>query len=271
MSNNINWIEEIKTIDPRVKFVRENDEMENQAQNKDGQLTVLKVYSRGDNRGKYYYCQCQCGEKVAVWGSHFRTLHTKSCGCMRKENSKKLMNSLIANNLRYRGYDLTGQTINGFQILEKTGEQNRNKEWVYRALCPVCHQECFKTAKSMKDNLSCGCFHGSVGEEEIKQLLRDNNIPFKHQVTFADCKDKGLLIFDFLVNNSYLIEYDGIQHFEATGGWSTEEHLQQVQRRDNIKNNYCKEKNIPLIRIPYTHTKIIIEDLLLETSEYIIH
>jgi len=30
MSNNINWIEEIKIIDPKVKFVRENDEMENQ-------------------------------------------------------------------------------------------------------------------------------------------------------------------------------------------------------------------------------------------------
>jgi len=38
-----------------------------------------------------------------------------------------------------------------------------------------------------------------------------------------------------------------------------------------IKNTYCKEHNIPLIRIPYTHyNDLCIEDLLLETSNYII-
>ena len=39
---------------------------------------------------------------------------------------------------------------------------------------------------------------------------------------------------------------------------------------DEIKNNWCIKNNIPLIRIPYTHlNNIKIEDLLLETSQYI--
>jgi len=38
-----------------------------------------------------------------------------------------------------------------------------------------------------------------------------------------------------------------------------------------IKNQWCKNNNIPLIRIPYTHLEDLrLEDLLLETSQFII-
>ena len=41
--------------------------------------------------------------------------------------------------------------------------------------------------------------------------------------------------------------------------------------RDLIKNQWCRENDIPLIRIPYTHlTQLCIEDLLLETSQFLI-
>ena len=37
------------------------------------------------------------------------------------------------------------------------------------------------------------------------------------------------------------------------------------------KNNWCKENNIPIIRIPYTYQeKITIEDLLLESSNFLL-
>lgn len=54
-------------------------------------------------------------------------------------------------------------------------------------------------------------------------------------------------------------------------GWSTEEKTKQTQEHDRIKNDYCKQNNIPIIRIPYTKLhNIQIEDLLLDTSNYII-
>jgi len=38
-----------------------------------------------------------------------------------------------------------------------------------------------------------------------------------------------------------------------------------------IKNQWCKENNIPLIRIPYTHLKDLqIKDLMLETTKFLI-
>ena len=77
--------------------------------------------------------------------------------------------------------------------------------------------------------------------------------------------------FDFYVNNSYLIEYDGTTHYVPIGGWNNEKSVQNQQERDAIKNQWCKENNIPLIRIPYTHLKdLCIEDLLLETSQFIV-
>lgn len=59
--------------------------------------------------------------------------------------------------------------------------------------------------------------------------------------------------FDFyLPNQNICIEYDGEHHFIANGGYFTEDFVKGVQYRDKIKNNYCKEKQIQLIRIPHT-------------------
>lgn len=147
LSNSRNWLEKIQTIDPKVKFVRDVDEMENTIQ-ENGQLTSLKVYSRGDNRGKYYFSQCSCGKHVSIWGNHFRSGHTKSCGCARKENSRNLIKKLQQEGKAYSGYDLTGQTINGFKFIAKLNEHNRNREWVYKAICPLCQNECYLTKKT---------------------------------------------------------------------------------------------------------------------------
>ena len=67
---------------------------------------------------------------------------------------------------------------------------------------------------------------------------------------------------------TYVIEFDGIQHFqERTNNF---EPLQEIQHRDQIKNQWCIDNNIPIIRIPYTHlSKITMKDLALETSDFI--
>lgn len=77
--------------------------------------------------------------------------------------------------------------------------------------------------------------------------------------------------FDFYINeDNYLIEYDGEQHFKDTNGFFKTT-LEEIQKRDIFKNQWCKENNIPLIRIPYTrYDDLCIEDLLLETSKYVV-
>ena len=78
--------------------------------------------------------------------------------------------------------------------------------------------------------------------------------------------------FDFWINNSYLLEYDGETHYnKSLHGWHTNEQLNKQQERDAIKNQWCINNNIPLIRIPYTHLKnLTINDLKLETTTFLI-
>ena len=49
-----------------------------------------------------------------------------------------------------------------------------------------------------------------------------------------------------------LIEYDGEQHFEPFGYDKDLSKFISTQERDAYKNQWCKENNIRLIRIPYT-------------------
>ena len=104
---------------------------------------------------------------------------------------------------------------------------------------------------------------------KIAKILKENNIPFIQEKTFSDCiLPSGYPArFDFYVNNKYLIEYDGEQHFKI-GGWCDEEEFTKIKKYDNIKNEYCKKNNIPLIRIPYTKYKELnINDLILKETK----
>ena len=118
---------------------------------------------------------------------------------------------------------------------------------------------------------SCGCIK-SHGEQRISEIFDINNIIYQKQYT-PGVKYKKPLHFDFAILNEqnevlYCLEYDGKQHFEDSS-WN--EDFELIKLRDEIKNQWCKENNIPLIRIPYTHLKNLkIEDLLLETSNFII-
>ena len=54
-----------------------------------------------------------------------------------------------------------------------------------------------------------------------------------------------------MINEELLIEYDGIQHYEAVEIFGGIPAFKKRQKRDQIKNQYCKDNNIKLIRIPY--------------------
>lgn len=83
-------------------------------------------------------------------------------------------------------------------------------------------------------------------------MLFSNNIQFNYQETI----DIGLIrhIFDFIVNNKYIIEYDGIQHFKPIDYFGGIEAFELQKEKDKLKDQYAKENNLIMIRIPYTYT-----------------
>lgn len=109
------------------------------------------------------------------------------------------------------------------------------------------------------------CKHSS-GEKLIQSLLKKMEIKYTSEKSFYGCKnDKTgkLLPFDIYVPEFHTcIEFDGHQHFIPVERWGGEDSLKEVQYRDNIKDVYCKNNDINLIRIPYTMGKIEIVDVL---------
>ncbi len=132
-------------------------------------------------------------------------------------------------------------------------------------ICKI-HGEFEQLAKVHIHN-KCGCpkCFESKGEIDIKNWLIKNNISFLTQHKFHDCKNINYLLFDFyLPEYNMCIEYDGRQHFEAIDYFGGEKTLKSIKKRDNIKNKYCKENNIKLLRIKYNQDiDLILEELLI--------
>jgi len=118
-------------------------------------------------------------------------------------------------------------------------------------ICPI-HGEFKQTLKNHLNGHGCPICKNSKGELEIRKILIEKNISFKQQYKFKDCKDKLVLPFDFyLLDYNLCIEYDGRQHFEAVDYFGGEKNLKIQQKHDQIKNIYCNENNINLLRIKY--------------------
>ena len=98
----------------------------------------------------------------------------------------------------------------------------------------------------------CPICKESKGSNKIRKYLEKNNIKYIQEKKFNDCKDKRELPFDFyLPKYNLCIEYDGEQHFKSIKHWGGDEKYKNIQKHDNIKNKYCKDNNIILIRYKY--------------------
>ena len=236
-----------------------------------GRLIVIQLdLEKSKPNRKYWKCQCECGNIKSIRMDCLtrKKNPTLSCGCYNKEQLQKTNHHKDYTNQKFG-------MLTPIKPLYKYRGKGDNKRMIWLCKCD-CGNFTEVTSQDFQSghSKSCGCLK-SQGELKIKTLLRENNILFEKEKQFSNCvysKKNTKPRFDFYVNNQYLIEYDGRQHFEADDtGWNTKEQLEITKARDAFKNNWCKEHNIPLIRIPYTHyNNLCIEDLKLETSSFIV-
>ena len=221
-----------------------------------GKLTVIGASEKTDsNHRTFWKCRCDCGNITDVARSHLVNGTVATCGCSSE-------NKLI---------DLTGLKFGKLTAIQRTDLRSK-----YGVAIWLCKCECGGTKLVNSNSLtsgnvkSCGCIK-SYGETVIKRILGSNNIAYETEKTFESCRDpitNALYKYDFYFPNSHLLEYDGSQHFEERTD-STWKPLIYVQQHDENKNQWCRDNNIPLIRIPYTHLKnICLEDIMLETTKF---
>ena len=213
-----------------------------------GKLTVIEKTDKRNSGAIVWKCKCECGKITYVRSTSLKSGDVKSCGCSQE-------------------IDITNKHFGKLIAIRKEGPN----KWLCK--CECGNEKIIDKAPLLRGDInSCGCLKMSKGELKISYLLEKNKIPFEQEKIFLNCKfpnSNGYARFDFFVDNKYLIEYDGIQHFIKDSGYGAD--LENIQKRDAFKNAWTKEKNIPLIRIPYTHyDDLCLEDLLLETSSFII-
>lgn len=246
-----------------------------------GKLTVLKRVENDKHGKTQWLCQCDCGsEPKIINGAALRRGLTTSCGCNKLEK-------LAIYNAKHT-IDETGNIYGYLTVINRNTDPSYATDGraMWNCQCK-CGNICVVSGKLLRDGhtTSCGCRRQSLGEEAIEKLLIDNNfiyakeylVQVRKELIYQHHKARfDFAIFDKKNILQYLIEYDGSQHFkenirEDGFGWNNKEAYEKTHERDKIKNQWCKENNIPLIRIPYTHLdKLCIKDLQLETSQFLI-
>ncbi len=230
-----------------------------------GRLTAIRMTDKRINKSVVWECLCDCGNTCEVIAASLRAGRTQSCGCLKQESDRAPKGNVI---------DLVGQKFGHLTVIARAGSDGRGEaKWECECDC-IDHPHIIVLGSNLRNGhtQSCGCERRSHGELAVEKILRDNNISFVQEYPAFKFGNGTYAKFDFYINNQYFIEYDGETHYQSNlHGWHNAERLKAQQERDIIKNQWCKDNNIPLIRIPYTHLKdLTLADLQLETSQFIV-
>lgn len=187
----------------------------------------------------------------------------------RCEQSKEKQKNAVAETGRKNKKDLTGKHFGLLNVIKDTGKRKVSKHssqviWLCQCSCENKTIIEVPTGNLVSGNTtSCGCVGQSAGEKIIESILQKLKINFIKNKTFEDCINpdtKRHLHYDFyLPEYNICIEYDGIQHYKVTG-WNTEDTLEKNKLWDKLKNQYCQNNNINLIRISYKEKNKINSD-----------
>ena len=181
-----------------------------------------------------------CGH--VVWqnpAQHKRSLSCAKCYFIKRTIKWEIINKQF----------ISKHGNNKFKWFEET---YTNSYTNMKMMCLKCHSFFWQQPAQHKLGAGCPFCNVSKGEEKIKKILDLNNIKYIQQYRFIDCKFKKPLPFDFyLPELNACIEFDGEGHYMSIDYWGGDASLKYTQNNDKIKNDYCSDRNIKLIRIPY--------------------
>ena len=219
-----------------------------------GDLRVVEI-ANSEKIGVYWKCECIHCHNITLRKAQ-EVLAGKTVRC----RNKSCIRDRKLTNIKYNKDDYLGKEYNLLRVERYFIEEYNGHDVVmWECKCLNCGSIIKLPASKVANGcyVSCGCLHASKHEVMIENILKKNNIVYKREVSFDDLigVGGGKPRFDFELidsrGNKKLIEYDGRQHFMEsfiTSTWNTERTLQN----DKIKNNYCKDKGIELVRISQT-------------------
>lgn len=165
-----------------------------------GRLTVNYKTDKRDRGSIVWHCTCDCGNVVDVSSRNLKDGHTKSCGCLRKENQGVKI------------HDLTGQRFGKLVVLSKT-EQRSFGSVVWNCICD-CGKGCMVSNASLisGNTTSCGCvkealdknMQSAVIQKSLNHELRSSNSSGVNGVCYDKSTNKWLSTIGFNGKDYYL-------------------------------------------------------------------
>ena len=115
----------------------------------------------------------------------------------------------------------------------------------------------------------------SRGEIKICDILDAAGLRYQEEYSFPDLVSSSgrPLRFDFAVIDDngdidFLIEYQGIQHYEAKSKFGGAKGLYQQKYNDTQKRLYCQQHGITLVAIPYWDEGLMDYDYIMRAAGY---
>ena len=213
---------------------------------KHGRLTIVDIL--WDFKPSKAVCECECGNTYVCSKSDVVSGHTLSCGCLQKERAS------TSNTKDWSGF-ISGS---GIEFVERS-YKNKYGQWVWKCRC-TCGKYFYDLPARVNNGhtSSCGCKSISFKEGYIKNILSEIGAHYKTEYKFDDCSNVLPLRFDFVLFKDRkhsdvigAIEYDGEQHYLPVSIFGGSDGLEKCKLRDKIKDDFCSNNNIPLLRLPY--------------------
>lgn len=221
-------------------------------------------------QGTHILIKCKCKIDNTEWESYPANLLNRSAGCptctvRHMREIEGLSHNEFVKRLR--------KTNKNIEVLEEY--QNANIKLNFK--CKI-HDYVFKTSPRTflyKSGKGCPYCNQSMGEQKMVSILEQQGFNIQQQYTFNDCRYINKLKFDaYDIENNIAYEYQGQQHyypidFAGKGNEWAKDNFDINTKRDLRKVEYCKNNNIPLIRIPYWEYDNMEEFLKKEYIKYI--
>lgn len=146
--------------------------------------------------------------------------------------------------------DVSKETINSRKKCKWICLENPKHKWITTI---------YNRMKSMSGCPECRTLNkSSSGEQAVSKILNRLGVEWEKEIKITGCENERPLRFDFGVflhstintpDDMLLIEFDGDQHFNYTSLFGDIGRFKRGQENDKIKNKFCKDNDIRLLRL----------------------
>lgn len=212
----------------------------------------IEVFNKINQKGNKIKCRCKkCGDHFF----HLLSNKLSKNGCfkcanaVKRKDPKEYLKEITKKNPYVQL--LTKYTDAVTPVKVKCLNEKCGCEWMASPYSLINDNE--------QKRSGCPSCNQSKGEKKIEKFLKSKNVNYVLQHTYDDCRNIYPLRFDvYLPDYNLCIEYDGEHHYRPVyySKYKTntaDEQFEYRKNNDKIKNDYCKNNKISLLRIPYWH------------------